>query len=80
MCRSRSHLVRRHGAFPDVIVALLHAIGTCEKMHGRNKFEGGTGAGLTFSKQIAERHGGKIWVESTDGEGRATYFTIPADT
>jgi signal transduction histidine kinase len=42
-------------------------------MHKR----GGSGLGLTISKYVVQRLGGKIWLESSQGEGAAFFFTIP---
>jgi len=42
-----------------------------------NKLYGGTGLGLSISKGLAEKLGGKIWVESEIKKGSYFYFTMP---
>ena len=42
----------------------------------RQRFSG-LGLGLTLSKQLVERHGGRMWVESELGKGSTFAFSLP---
>ena len=51
-----------------------------KRLHGRDQFGGGTGAGLAIAKKIVERHGGRSWIESAFGEGTTVFFTLRGES
>lgn len=60
---NQKHLFERHVRIP-------------RKEHKRVK---GSGLGLFIVRSVAQRHGGRAWVESVEGKGSTFYMSIPLD-
>ena len=48
-----------------------------QRFHGE-AVPSGEGIGLTLAQRIAERHGGRLWVESEEGKGSTFFVALPA--
>jgi PAS domain S-box-containing protein len=84
--RKRLMLVRvSRGEKNDVRVMITDAGHGFDAEHAERLFQAffttkadGLGIGLSISRAIVERHGGRIWAEGNDGPGATFLFSIPA--
>ncbi|WP_321928494.1 sensor histidine kinase [Paraburkholderia guartelaensis] len=72
--RTRTYFVRDNGV--GIAQAYLPKLFRAfQRLHGGES--PGQGTGLALAKRIAERHGGRIWVESTEGAGSTFFVALP---
>ncbi len=63
------------GIPPEAFARIFDKFGQVESRRSGRTMS--TGLGLTFCKLAVEAHGGRIWVESTLGQGSTFFFSVP---
>ena len=46
------------------------------RLHNRDEYGGGMGAGLTITRKHIQRQGGRMWLESIPSQGSTFHFTL----
>ena len=70
-------VIRDNGAGFNAARAAEHLFTPFARFHAQQAYEG-IGAGLAIVDKIVRRHGGRIWAESTEGNGATFAFTLGA--
>ena len=65
------------GIAPEELTKVFERFYRSDKARLRREDPGGTGLGLAIAKQIAEGHGGEIWLESELGKGTTAVVRLP---
>ncbi|MBN1246401.1 MAG: hypothetical protein JXC32_02030, partial [Anaerolineae bacterium] len=47
------------------------------RARSRHPSQGGSGLGLSIAVALVEAHGGRLWVDSREGNGTTVSFTLP---
>ena len=59
-------------------IAMPRLFNAFQRLHGN--IATGEGIGLALVRRMVERHGGRVWAESREGEGSTLYLTLPEAT
>jgi len=52
--------------------------GIFQRLHTKDEFDG-SGIGLVTVKKIIQKHGGRVWIKGSMGQGATVYFTLPVE-